>query len=608
MQIAKVQESLARKALYQPNTTFDDLFSLVAHPYWLWVATESILKSSGANTPGVNGITGKDIRQEAHEYAKELASELKAGNYQPQPVKRVYIPKADGELRPIGIPTIRDRIVQEAVRMVLEPIFESHFLNCSTGFRPSRRKMDAIHLITFYTNSVIKMWWIVEGNIEGCFENIPHRKLKGVLRQYIKDKKMLKLIASFLSAGILEKGKVATPNRGVIQGGTISTLLANIYLHEMDKVWWERYGSLTEGQKAYRRKKGLGNVQLIRHSDDFLVLTNGNKAFAYELRDEFGEILANLGLEQPEEKLRVTHINDGIEFLGFHLRRVYSATSNKNIVLVKPTQRNISRFKEAVRQITARKTIGDDPVNKIRAINALVRGWANYYRFANAGDEFRDLERFVHMRMYYWLKAKHSNLSARMSVKKYVMETYLTRYGNSRTWGVQGVKLLPMTTIKRKRYRIKWPREGNPYIGYGTTQLRITDEVPIPATEHIWRGHSEQSAYAVARLERLEQVGHRCEECGSAETYLHAHHIIPKRKGGRHTASNLRILCEKCHVKVYSDDKVQTRYSARSNETNIHNGEPCEGKLSRTVRRGEPSPTLQSLGCRFESCPPHLFH
>jgi group II intron reverse transcriptase/maturase len=552
MQIAKVQESLARKALYQPNTRFDDLFNLVAHPYWLWIATESILANSGANTPGVDGVTVDDIRDATREYAQGLAAELKAGEYQPQPVKRVYIPKANGECRPLGIPTIRDRIVQEAVKMVLEPIMESHFLDCSTGFRPARRTMDAIHLITRFTNNNVKMWWIVEGDIKGCFDNIPHRKLKGVLRQYIKDKRFLALIAGFLSAGIVERGKKATPNRGAPQGGVISPLLANIYLHEMDKVWWERYGSLTEGQKTYRRQKGLGNVRLVRYADDFVVLTNGDKAFAHELRDDFREILTNLGLGLSKDKTRVTHLNDGIEFLGFHLQRVYSAMSNKNIVLVKPTQRNLSRFKEAVRAITARATIGDDPVNKIRALNALVQGWANYYRHANVRDEFAELGGFVHMRMYYWLKAKHSNISARASVKKYVTKTYLTRYRRTKTWGVYGAKLVPMTTIKRKRYYINWSKEGNPYLEYGTTQLRVTDPVPIPDPEYIWRGHSEQSAYAVARLERLEQVGHRCEECGSMDGYLHAHHVIPRRQDGKHHASNLRILCERCHVKTYS--------------------------------------------------------
>ncbi len=553
MQIAKVQESLARKALYQPNTRFDDLFSLVAHPYWLWVATESFLQSNGAKLAGIDGVARDDIKGDTHEYAKVLATELKSGTYRPGPVKRVYVLKADDTYRPVGISSLRDRVVQEAVRMVLEPILESHFLNCSTGFRPGRRVMDAIHLIEYFTRNKVKMWWLVEGNIKACFESIPHSKLRGVLEQYIKDKKLLSLLLSFLSAGIIEAGNLSIPNRGVLQAGMLSSLLANTYLHEFDKAWWSRYGGLTEGQKTYRRTKGLGNVQLVRHADDFVVLTNGDKKFAYELREEFGTIVEGLALELKEEKFQVTHLNDGIDFLGFHLRKVYSAMSNKDMVLVKPTQQNIEKFKEMARSITSRNTVGDDVPNKIRAMNALVREWANYYRYANVHDEFSTLESFVHMRMYYWLKAKHSNLSARESVGKYVVTTYLTQHSSTRkTWGMHGVKLVPMTTIERKHYLIKWPKERNPYLEYGVTQMKVNDELPIQEPEHIWRGHSEQSAYAVARLERLELVGHKCEECGSSEGYLHAHHVIPQRENGKHTVDNLCMLCESCHTKTYS--------------------------------------------------------
>lgn len=501
MQIAKVQESLARKALYQPNTRFDDLFSLVAHPYWLWVATEGILQSSSAEMAGIDGITKEHIKGDTHNYAHALAADLKAGTYKPQPVKRLCIQKADGTFRPLGLSTLRDRVVQEAIRMVLEPILESHFLNCSTGFRPGRRAMDAIHLIEYFTSNKVKMWWVVQGHIEECFDTIPHSKLKGVLEQYVQDKKLLRLLASFLVAGLLEKGNVATPNRGVSQAGMLSPLLVNAYLHEFDKIWWKRYGSLTEGQKTYRRSKGLGNVQLVRYADDFVALTNGNKTFAHELREEICEVVKELGVKLSDEKTAVSHLNDGFDFLGFHLQRVHSTLSNKNIVLVKPTQQNIDQFKEAVRTITARETVGDDVPNKVRALNALVRKWTDYYRFVNVYDEFSELERFVHMRMYYWLKAKHSNLSARESVGKYVLNTYLTQYTATRkTWGLHGVKLIPMTAIERKRYLIKWPKERNPYLEYGTSQMRVTDEIPV-------------------------------------------------------SDSNLRILCEPCHVKTYSGSK-----------------------------------------------------
>jgi len=325
--------------------------------------------------------------------------------------------------------------------------------------------MDAIHLIKYFTSNNIKMWWGVRGEVKECFDTIPHGKLKGVLEQYIQDKKLLRLLANVLAAGIIDKGSVATPNRGISQAGVLAPLLVNAYLHEFDKIWWNRYGSLTEGQKTYPRSKGLGNVQLVRYADDFLILTNGDKTFAHQLQEEFGEIIQGLDLKLSEEKTQVIHFNDGFDFLGFRLQRVYSAMSNRNMVLVKPAQRNIDQFKEAVRALTSRETVGDDVPSKIRAINTLIRQWADYYRFVNVYDEFRDLERFIHVRMYYWLKAKHSNLSARESVGKYIMNTYLTQYTNTRkTWGMHSVKLIPMTTIECKRYLIKWPKERNPYL------------------------------------------------------------------------------------------------------------------------------------------------
>jgi len=551
MQIAKVQESLARKALYQPNTKFDDLFSLVAHPYWLWVATESVLTGSSASIPGVDGVTGDKVQR--RDFAEELAESLKRGEYAPLAVRRDEVLNADGSTRPVGIATLRDRVVQEAARMVLEPILESHFLNCSVGFRPGRRAMDAIHLITRFASNQVKMWWVIQGQIEDSWNAIPHNRLQGVLRQYIADKKLLKLLTSLMHAGVMVCGKVAILDHGVWQTGILAPLLLNIYLHELDKVWWSRYGSLTEKEKTARRKEGLGNVQLMRYADAFVALTNGDKAFATSLYQEFADVVEELGLKLSE-KSGIIHMNDGFDFLGFRIQRVHSTMSNKNMVLVKPSAHNLEGIKDALRSMTGRDTAADDVANKIRAINALIRDWTDYYRFANAQKEFAELDHFAHMRLYYWLKARHSNLSARESIKKFVLQNYLTQFTPARkTWGVHGVKLIPATSISRKRYYIRWPKERNPYLSYGETQQKVTDDVPLPDSKHIWRGHSEQSAYAIARLERLAQVGHKCEECGSSEGYLHAHHVIPQRKNGPHTVGNLRILCERCHVKTYSE-------------------------------------------------------
>jgi group II intron reverse transcriptase/maturase len=545
MLIIENQERLAKIALEQPNKRLERLFRYVSDPFWLSTAAFAIINHSGATTAGVDGVSKEKIH-DLYELANQLSSELKAGTYHPQPVRRVYSSKANGSVRAVGIPTLWDRIVQESLRMTLEPIMESHFLDCSTGFRPQRRVMDAIHLSTLYMNNRIKMWWVVAGEIKQCFLSIPHTKLMGVLRQYIRCKKTLALIQAFLKAGISENGKVSIPNCGILQAGMLSPLLANIYLHEMDKYWWQKYGLLTKEQKTYRRTKGLGNVQYIRHAENFIILTNGRKQFAVELEEEFRDFLADkLGLELSPSESKVSHADDGFDFLGFHLERKFSKQSNKMITLVTPSAKNIEAFKEHVRQMTSRKTIGDDPINKIRALNQLTRSWSTYYRHVNVSDTFNQLERFVNERMFLWLRYKHSNVSARESVMKYVLKTYKRKHPKwGRTWQVYGTTLRPMWATKIRRYRINWPQEGNPYLAYGTGSLIYKDQVPIP--DKVWNGSSPQGAYAYARMQRLELVGYQCEKCGSTEQ-LNAHHIVPRKQGGKHTVGNLTILCATCH-------------------------------------------------------------
>src|SRR5215217_2154326 len=198
MDIANVQKMLATKAHYQPTHRFNDLYRFVRDRNWLESARNAILHNTGANTPGVDGICGKTLSSgEWRTLLDQTVEELRAGTYQPQAVRRVYIPKANGKLRPLGIPTIRDRMVQEVLRMTLEPIYESQFLDCSYGFRPGRSTMAAIDTIQRLTMAGNKYWWCVEGDIQGCFDAIPHDRLIRVLRRTIADERLLELIWAF---------------------------------------------------------------------------------------------------------------------------------------------------------------------------------------------------------------------------------------------------------------------------------------------------------------------------------------------------------------------------------------------------------------------------
>jgi len=240
MGIARKQKDLALLASSKPNLT--NLYPLVYNQEWITQAMWNVLHNSGATTAGVDGKVKTDyynpkdvtLTTEGEKQIEIICQTLKEDDYHPQPVLRIYIPKANGKSRPLGIPTLNDRIVQEALRMVIEPIYESTFLECSYGFRPNRRTMDAIKVCYQKINPSMKYFWVIEGDIKGCFDNINHKILLKLIRKRIADRKVTGLVRKFLRAGYLENGSRYKPEIGTPQGGVVSPLLANIYLHEMD--------------------------------------------------------------------------------------------------------------------------------------------------------------------------------------------------------------------------------------------------------------------------------------------------------------------------------------------------------------------------------------
>lgn len=248
--IASKQKNLALKAKERPNERIGSLYQSICEKEWIEQAFWNILQNTGAKTEGIDGKVKKtyyDVStriptSEGKELVAEICKELKEFTYRPQPVRRIYIPKANGKMRPIGIPTIKDRVIQEAIRMVIEPIYESDFLGCSHGFRPNRNTMDAIVNCYRMMNKIVKCYWVIEGDIKGCFDNIDHKILMKLIRKRIADRKLTDTIYKCLKAGYQEEnGQVYKPDVGTPQGGIISPLLANIFLHELDKWWKENY-------------------------------------------------------------------------------------------------------------------------------------------------------------------------------------------------------------------------------------------------------------------------------------------------------------------------------------------------------------------------------
>ena len=410
--IIKTQRSLAIKAQYQTEHQFDHLYRLICRTDWIEEALKKILSNQGSKTAGIDGVTKKALTSDKAkaEFVQELEGELRSKQFRPMPVRRIYIPKSNGKTRPLGIPTIKDRVVQMLVKMVLEPIYESDFLNCSNGFRPGRRTIDCIARLDSYINRRNKYYWVIEGDIKGAFDSIHHPILMKLLAQRIADQKFLKLIERFLKAGIMEGRLFKRTSTGTPQGAICSPILANIYLHQLDLYWWNKYGNLHRKEKERRRTKHMGNCALIRYADDWLLLTNGGKAEAIRLKEEFQTFLAEeLLLELSPEKTRITHVNQGFDFLGFHVQR-YVKSNDRPKVLVTPASENIKKLKLKVKEMTRRKWFQDSPQLKISALNAVLRGWINYYRHTNTKKIAKDLDFWVNERLFLWLSSRTRGL------------------------------------------------------------------------------------------------------------------------------------------------------------------------------------------------------
>ena len=361
--IIKTQRSLAIKAKHQPQHQFDHLYRLICRSDWIRTALDATLTNQGAKTAGIDGTTKKSLTSETAktQLVKEIEAQLRFKQFRPMPVRRIYIPKSNGKQRPLGISTIKDRVVQMLIKMVLEPIYESDFLNCSNGFRPGRRTQDCIARLDSYINRRNKYYWVIEGDIKAAFDSIQHQILLKLLATRIADSRFLKLIDRFLKAGIMSGCLFKRTDIGTPQGAICSPILANIYLHQLDLYWWNKYGSLHRKEKERRRNKHMGNCALIRYADDWLLLTNGGIAEAIRLRDEFRDFLwEQLKLELSPEKTRITHVNEGFNFLGFHVQRYVNAHDRPKM-LVTPAPENIKKLKLKIKEMTRRKRFQDSP-------------------------------------------------------------------------------------------------------------------------------------------------------------------------------------------------------------------------------------------------------
>lgn len=454
-----IQTKLHRWATDDRCRRFDDLFNLVTDPAFLLLAWHRVRGNKGARSAGVDGQTARTIEagRGVEAFLTDLRADLKAGRFTPLPVRERKIPKSGGRFRRLGIPATRDRVVQASLLLVLEPIFEADFQPCSYGFRPRRRAQDAIAEIHAFTSRSYE--WVLEADIEACFDEIDHQALLDRVRSRVGDARVLRLVKAFLKAGILGEDQVArNSDTGTPQGGILSPLLANVALSTLDDHFAERWQAVSGSRvdRARRRRHGQANYRLVRYADDFVVLVAGAEAHAEAVRDEVAAVLAPMGLRLSASKTHVVHIDEGFEFLGFRIQRDRKRGTGKRHVYTYPSKAALAAVKRKVKAISRQgtnKPLGD----LLRQLNPVLRGWTTYFRHGVSAATFGYLRHYTWTRVVTWLRHKH-----RRAGWKQLRRRYLTGVG---LWPEQdGMMLFNPAAVKITRYRYRRDHIPSPWV------------------------------------------------------------------------------------------------------------------------------------------------
>ena len=449
IRVLKIQAKLHRWAGEDAARRFDDLFNLVVDPAVLAVAWARVRGNRGARTAGVDGMTAhyiEDVRG-VGPFLHDLRADLKARRFTPLPVRERMIPKSSGKLRRLGIPTVRDRVVQAALKLVLEPIFEADFQPCSHGFRPRHRAQDAIAEIHQLTTPPRNYTWVVDADIEACFDAIDHTALLDRVRARIADKRVLALVKAFCKAGILTEAQaLQDSDTGTPQGGILSPLLANIALSVLDDHFAAAWAAMGDFNARHRRRRrGEATYRLIRYADDFVIVVHGTKAHAETLRDQAAYALAPMGLCLSAAKTKICHIDEGFDFLGFCIQRQPKRGSGKLTVYTYPTKKAVHSVTRKVRAAT-RQGLNLPLAVLLDRLAPILRGWTNYFKHGVSKATFDYLRRFTWHRVLLWIRRKH-----RRANWKWIRRRYLPGW-----WPTDGNATLfdpGKVTVSRYRYR-----------------------------------------------------------------------------------------------------------------------------------------------------------
>ncbi|EDU7996635.1 group II intron reverse transcriptase/maturase, partial [Salmonella enterica subsp. diarizonae] len=424
MIISKMQRKLATWAATDPSRRMERLLRLITQPEWLAEAARITLSSKGACTPGIDGVSKANLQASLPAELQRLSEELLSGHYQPLPARRIYIPKSNGKQRPLGIPALRDRIVQRAMLMAMEPIWESDFHTLSYGFRPERSVHHAIRTVKLQLTGCgeTRGRWVIEGDLSSYFDTVHHRLLMKAVRRRIRDPRFMALLWKIIKAGHVDAGLFRAASEGVPQGGVLSPLLSNVMLNEFDQYLHERYlsgkarkdrwywnNSIQRGRSTAVRENWQWKpaVAYCRYADDFVLIVKGTKSQAEAIREECRSVLEDsLKLRLNMDKTRITHVNDGFIFLGHRIIRKRSRYGGMRVVTTIP--RDKARNFAASLTTLLSGNYSESKIDMVEILNRKLKGWAVFYQFVDfKAKVFSYIDRVVFWKLAHWLARKY---------------------------------------------------------------------------------------------------------------------------------------------------------------------------------------------------------
>jgi RNA-directed DNA polymerase len=591
--VSEEMKHLHKLAKRDLGKRFDHLWEKLISPEWLTHAWEEIRSNKGSMTAGIDHMIAVDIDPER---IQQLSERLRSDRYQPKPVRRVYIAKANGKMRPLGIPTLEDRIVQQALRMLMEPIFEADFYTCSHGFRRHRSTHTALRDVArMYPRTT----WTIEADIVGCFDNIPHGRLMKAVERRVADEKVLTILRKFLAAGYMEQWQYHKTYSGTPQGGVLSPLLCNIFLHQLDEYLMKdqganetqskrssnarrnpeyrkienkitrlrrqlkqasgaareaRIGQLTELERQQRdtpwyakERRHPSKLGYVRYADDLVAMVQGKKPEAQAIQDQIGKTLQEMGLMLSEEKTKLTHWRYQVNFLGYQLHGKLGRKGTSIRPILSIPQEKLQRIKEALRRIGGYHHIPE--IDIITQMSAMYRGWCNYYRYAKAPQAtFSTLASFTWWQYAHYIARKHKSSIAKTIRRERQARRLLTVTRNGRQrltfQAVVGKKAMILDIFPPKTAQIRALTNKSEW----TVDLK-------PVLPMNW-----QSGRSLAtRTAALERAKGTCQRCGE-QPIAQVHHTIPlgRRSFLARVASDSAqrytaiALCRACHLEEHS--------------------------------------------------------